>query len=259
MGLKSDSVAVLSCCRYCTPHTPCCRINKLLTSILAPAVEASSPDGVRLALKIQKRHDEEAGVTGPSIGREQVKYAISARNSGAQHSPAQSGPVTGGPKLEEERTGRLPAHTPAPRAPTCKERAPINNFPNTTFQLFFLLLHNKLATTTRHYSTRHGILLVFFPFVLLLFQLLIHPPYFFLIEHNPHSLQNTNTPQCVPPIFSPSRLRFPLPLLSTRASTMAQPSLMALPSDTKPTSSLSSRLLRTSSAPLVSPVPVCTP
>jgi hypothetical protein len=28
--------------------------------ILAPAVEASSPDGVRLALKIQKRHDGEA-------------------------------------------------------------------------------------------------------------------------------------------------------------------------------------------------------
>jgi hypothetical protein len=96
----------------------------LSSACLAPVVEASSPDGARLALKIQKRHDEEAGVTGPSIGREQVKYAISARYSGAQHSPAQSGPVTGGPKLEEERTGRLPAHTPAPRAPPARNELP---------------------------------------------------------------------------------------------------------------------------------------
>jgi hypothetical protein len=154
-----QSVAVFSCCRYCTLHTPCCRINKLLTSILAPAVEASSPDGVRLALKIQKRHDEEAGVTGPLIGREQVSCAISARSSRGSAQPSPIRPSDGGPEARRGKN-RPPAGTdPCSPGTTCKERAPINNFPQQDLPTFLPTSttqarhhHTTLLNTTRHTS-----------------------------------------------------------------------------------------------------------
>ena len=77
--------------------------------------------------------------------------------------------------------------------------------------------------------------------------------------NNPHSLNTYVPSQCVLPPSSPSRRHSPPLLPSTRASTTVQPSQMASPSDTKLISNPSSRPPKTSSVPLPSPVPDCTP